>query len=29
VRLTRENRDELPRLLVRKLAPATKEPRTT
>ena len=29
VRLTRENRDELPRLLAQKLAPATKEPRTT
>jgi nucleoside-triphosphatase len=29
VRLTRENRDELPRLLAQKLAPATKEPRAT
>jgi nucleoside-triphosphatase len=29
VRLTRENRDGLPRLLAQKLAPATKEPRTT
>jgi nucleoside-triphosphatase len=29
VRLTRENRDELPRLLAEKLAPATREPRAT
>jgi len=29
VRLTRENRDQLPRLLAEKLAAATKEPRTT
>ena len=29
VRLTRENRDELPRMLAQKLAPGTKEPRTT
>lgn len=29
MRLTRENRDQLPRLLAEKLAPATKEPRTT